>query len=98
MWPVLVTRRDPLPEAEARDGEAGKMEKYFSEAPGEGGCSRLGGILPFCPAHACGIASRYARVETFMPRAYVMGWRIRFDFTPAAFFCYEVCPTSGPGT
>ena len=37
MWPVLVTRRDPLPDAEARDGEPGKLEKYFSEAPGEGG-------------------------------------------------------------
>ena len=24
MWPVLVTRRDPLPEAEERDGEAGQ--------------------------------------------------------------------------
>ena len=23
-WPVLVTRRDPLPEAEARDGEPGQ--------------------------------------------------------------------------
>ena len=30
-------RKDPLPEAEARDGETGKLEKYFSEAPGEGG-------------------------------------------------------------
>ena len=36
-WPVLVTRRDPLPEAEERDGEPGKLEKYFSEAAGEGG-------------------------------------------------------------
>jgi ferredoxin len=36
-WPVLAVKRDPLPEAEARDGEAGKMEKYFSEGPGEGG-------------------------------------------------------------
>ena len=37
MWPVLVTKKDQLPEAEERDGEAGKLEKYFSEAPGEGG-------------------------------------------------------------
>ena len=37
MWPVLVTRRDPLPEAEARDGEPDKLDKYFSEAAGEGG-------------------------------------------------------------
>jgi len=26
-----------LPEAEARDGETDKLEKYFSEKPGEGG-------------------------------------------------------------
>jgi ferredoxin len=26
-----------LPEAEERDGETGKLEKYFSENPGEGG-------------------------------------------------------------
>lgn len=36
MWPVITVRKDPLPEAEARDGEKGKREKYFSEAPGEG--------------------------------------------------------------
>ena len=35
-WPNLTERRDPLPEAKAKDGEAGKFEKYFSEAPGEG--------------------------------------------------------------
>jgi ferredoxin len=34
---VLVTKRHALPDADARDGEAGKMEKYFSEAAGEGG-------------------------------------------------------------
>ena len=37
LWPVIITRKDPLPEAEARDGEEGKLDKYFSEAPGEGG-------------------------------------------------------------
>ncbi|MBT7999077.1 MAG: FeS-binding protein, partial [Planktomarina temperata] len=26
-----------LPDAEARDGEEGKLEKYFSEAAGTGG-------------------------------------------------------------
>ena len=31
------TQKDPLPEAEERDGETGKLEKYFSENPGEGG-------------------------------------------------------------
>ena len=36
-WPVIVTKKEPLPDYDARDGEAGKMEKYFSEAPGEGG-------------------------------------------------------------
>jgi ferredoxin len=34
---VIVTKKDPLPDAAARDGEPGKLEKYFSEAPGEGG-------------------------------------------------------------
>jgi ferredoxin len=37
MWPVLVTRREALPEADERDGEVGKLDKYFSEAPGAGG-------------------------------------------------------------
>ena len=36
-WPVLVTKRDALPEAEERDGETGKLEKYFSPEAGEGG-------------------------------------------------------------
>ncbi|MNT61174.1 Ferredoxin-2 [compost metagenome] len=35
-WPNLTERRDALPEAKERDGEEGKLEKYFSEAPGEG--------------------------------------------------------------
>ena len=37
LWPVIITKKDPLPEADERDGEDGKLEKYFSEAPGEGG-------------------------------------------------------------
>ena len=37
IWPVIITQKDPLPDAEERDGEAGKLEKYFSEKPGEGG-------------------------------------------------------------
>ena len=37
MWPVIISKKDPLPEADDRDGEAGKLEKYFSENPGEGG-------------------------------------------------------------
>ena len=36
-WPVIVTKKDPLPDHEARDGEPGKRAKYFSEAPGQGG-------------------------------------------------------------
>ena len=36
MWPNLTERRDPLPEAKAKDGETGKLEKYFSPAAGEG--------------------------------------------------------------
>ena len=35
-WPNLTERRDPLPEAKDKDGEEGKLAKYFSEAPGEG--------------------------------------------------------------
>ena len=31
IWPVIITQKDPLPEAEERDGETGKLEKYFSE-------------------------------------------------------------------
>ena len=36
-WPVIISQKEPLPDAEARDGEEGKLEKYFSEKPGEGG-------------------------------------------------------------
>ena len=36
IWPVLTVKREPMPEAEKYDGESGKFEKYFSEAPGEG--------------------------------------------------------------
>ncbi|TAG12963.1 MAG: ferredoxin family protein [Rhodobacterales bacterium] len=35
-WPVIVTKKDPLPGYEERDGETGKLEKYFSETPGAG--------------------------------------------------------------
>ena len=35
-WPNITTRRDPPADAEKYDGEAGKMDKYFSAAPGEG--------------------------------------------------------------
>ena len=36
-WPVIITRKDPLPDAKARDGESDKLSKYFSAAAGEGG-------------------------------------------------------------
>ena len=36
LWRVLTTRRDPLPGAEEKEDEEGKLEKYFSENPGEG--------------------------------------------------------------
>lgn len=35
-WPVITRKKDPLPTAADMDGQAGKLEKYFSEAPGEG--------------------------------------------------------------
>ena len=37
LWPVIITKKDPPPDADERDGEIGKLEKYFSEKPGEGG-------------------------------------------------------------
>ncbi len=37
LWPVIITKKDPLPDAEERDGEDGKLDKYFSEKAGEGG-------------------------------------------------------------
>ena len=36
IWPVILSKRDPLPNADERNGEEGKLEKYFSENPGEG--------------------------------------------------------------
>ena len=36
IWPVITIRKDPLPNAEERDGEPDKLNKYFSENPGEG--------------------------------------------------------------
>ena len=37
LWPNIISKLDPLPEAPERDGETGKLEKYFSEEAGEGG-------------------------------------------------------------
>ncbi|MEM6463837.1 MAG: ferredoxin FdxA [Pseudomonadota bacterium] len=36
LWPVIVTKKDPLPAAADRDGEPGKMAD-FSSNPGLGG-------------------------------------------------------------
>jgi len=36
LWPNIISKLDPLPDATERDGEPGKLEKYFSEAPGDG--------------------------------------------------------------
>jgi len=35
-WPNLTSKLDPDPDAEAHDGEKGKLEKYFSAEPGKG--------------------------------------------------------------
>ena len=35
-WPVITRKKDPMPNAAEMDGQKGKLEKYFSEAPGEG--------------------------------------------------------------
>ena len=36
MWPVIVTRKDPLPGSEEMDGKPDKMG-LLSESPGAGG-------------------------------------------------------------
>ena len=36
LWPVIITKKDPLPNADEMDGKPGKMD-LFSENPGEGG-------------------------------------------------------------
>ncbi|RMF33506.1 MAG: ferredoxin family protein [Alphaproteobacteria bacterium] len=36
MWPNIVQKRDPLPDAELHDGEPDKLKTLFSEKPGEG--------------------------------------------------------------
>lgn len=35
-WPLIFTRRDPLPEAEAFDGVPNKFPRHFSSKPGKG--------------------------------------------------------------
>jgi ferredoxin len=35
-WPNISIKRDPPADAKEFDGVTGKLEKYFSEAPGEG--------------------------------------------------------------
>ena len=37
LWPVIVTQKEPMENADERDGEEDKLTKYFSEKPGEGG-------------------------------------------------------------
>ncbi len=34
LWPVIIFKKDLLSEADDRDGEEGKLKKYFSEHPG----------------------------------------------------------------
>jgi ferredoxin len=36
VWPNITTKRDQLTDAETFDGEENKLEKYFSEKPGQG--------------------------------------------------------------
>ena len=35
-WPNITEKRDAPPDAAEYDGEPNKLEKYFSEAPGQG--------------------------------------------------------------
>jgi ferredoxin len=37
LWPVIISKKDPLPGYKERANETNKFEKYFSEKPGEGG-------------------------------------------------------------
>jgi ferredoxin len=36
LWPVITTKKEPLPDAEKFDGVENKYESHFSEEPGEG--------------------------------------------------------------
>ena len=36
LWPNITQRRDPMPDADKKQDEAGKFEKYFTKAAGEG--------------------------------------------------------------
>ena len=36
IWPVITIRKDPMPDADGKAEEEGKLEKYFSADPGEG--------------------------------------------------------------
>lgn len=33
IWPVITEAKDPLPTADALDGQAGKLESHFSQNP-----------------------------------------------------------------
>lgn len=35
LWPVILSTKDPLPEADANDGVSGKLETIFSPKPAE---------------------------------------------------------------
>lgn len=35
IWPVILASKDPLPDAGAVDGQAGKLETHFSESPAQ---------------------------------------------------------------
>ena len=35
-WPNITKKKDPMPDAEKYDGEEGKLDKYFTDAPGSG--------------------------------------------------------------
>ena len=36
LWPVILTKKEPLPGYDEKATEEGRLEKYFSEKPGEG--------------------------------------------------------------
>ena len=80
MWPVLVTRRDPLPEAEERDGEPDKLEKLLLRGARR---RRLtaGGEMPR-PAAWCIVPPDALETFARTPHLQVIRW---FDFPRSRF-------------
>ena len=71
-WPVLVTRRDPLPEAEERDGEAGQDGEVLLRGGRRGRLSPAGGKTRILP-RGIGVLRVRRPLETFACRPHLQG-------------------------